>query len=128
MSSPKHVECEHFEERNSKFHNGMLLLAPAYHICISKLLLRIYWSNLEEVWAIFEIFHNLCSYEYILCKFLLKFWICLIMFTYDQLSFAKNLCLFCDASNSHLFWKYIVFNLLKAWHRLKRKHLEILRI
>ena len=22
-----HVECEHFEERNSKIHNGMLLLA-----------------------------------------------------------------------------------------------------
>ena len=27
------LECEHFEERNRKIHNGILLLAPAYHIC-----------------------------------------------------------------------------------------------
>ena len=33
MSSPEYAECEHFEERNSKFHNGILLLAQAYHIC-----------------------------------------------------------------------------------------------
>ena len=28
----EHVECEHFGERNSKIHNGILLLAPAYHM------------------------------------------------------------------------------------------------
>ena len=32
MSSPEHVECEQVEESNSKIHNGMLLLAKAYHI------------------------------------------------------------------------------------------------
>ena len=32
MSSPDDVKCEHFGERNSKIHNGILLLAPAYHI------------------------------------------------------------------------------------------------
>ena len=32
MSSPEHVECGHFEESNSKIHNGMLLLAHAYHM------------------------------------------------------------------------------------------------
>ena len=30
----EHVECEHFGERNSKIHNGILLLAPAYHMNI----------------------------------------------------------------------------------------------
>ena len=25
--------CEHFEESNSKIHNGMLLLVPGYHMC-----------------------------------------------------------------------------------------------
>ena len=32
MSSPEHAECEHFEERNSKFHNGILFLTQAYHM------------------------------------------------------------------------------------------------
>ena len=32
MSSPEHAECEHFEERNSKFHSGILLLTQAYHM------------------------------------------------------------------------------------------------
>ena len=31
-SSPELVECEHFEESNSKIHTGMLLLAHADHI------------------------------------------------------------------------------------------------
>ena len=30
-SSPELVECEHFEESNSKIHTGILLLAQAYH-------------------------------------------------------------------------------------------------
>ena len=30
---PQHVECEHFDESNSKINNGMLLPAPAYHVC-----------------------------------------------------------------------------------------------
>ena len=34
LSSPDQAECEHFEERNSKFHNGILLLTQAYHIYI----------------------------------------------------------------------------------------------
>ena len=37
-------ECEHFEERDSKIHNGMLLLGQAYHVwhvsCISQALIR----------------------------------------------------------------------------------------
>ena len=36
ISSPENVECEHFEESNSKIHNGILLLAPAYHMNIHK--------------------------------------------------------------------------------------------
>ena len=32
LRSPEREECEHFEEGNSKIHNGILLLAPAYHI------------------------------------------------------------------------------------------------
>ena len=32
MSSPELVECEHFRENNSKIHNGILLLALAYHM------------------------------------------------------------------------------------------------
>ena len=31
-SSPELVECEHFEESNGKIHNGILLLAQAYHM------------------------------------------------------------------------------------------------
>ena len=34
--------CEHFEERNSKFHNGILLLAQAYHIETSLLFMSTY--------------------------------------------------------------------------------------
>ena len=33
-SSPEHVECENFEERNSKIHNGILLLALAHHMIV----------------------------------------------------------------------------------------------
>ena len=40
LMNAEHVECEHVEENNSKFHNGMLLLAHAYHIG------NIYISNL----------------------------------------------------------------------------------
>ena len=35
LSSPEHVEFEHFEESNSNIHNGMLLLAEAYHMNVS---------------------------------------------------------------------------------------------
>ena len=31
MSSPEHVEREHFEESNNKIHNGVLLLAHVDH-------------------------------------------------------------------------------------------------
>ena len=34
LSSPEHAKCEHFEERNSKFHDGILLLTQAYHMNI----------------------------------------------------------------------------------------------
>ena len=37
-SSPEHAECEHFEERNSKFHNGILLLMQAHHMPLVALL------------------------------------------------------------------------------------------
>ena len=33
LSSPEHVENEHFEERHSKIQNGTLPLAPAYYKC-----------------------------------------------------------------------------------------------
>ena len=35
FSSPEHAECEGFEERNSIFHNVILLLAQAYHMVLS---------------------------------------------------------------------------------------------
>ena len=36
MNSLEHVECDHFEESNSKIHNGMLLLGHTYHMFIFK--------------------------------------------------------------------------------------------
>ena len=32
LNSPEHAEWKHFEEKNSKFHNGILLLTQAYHM------------------------------------------------------------------------------------------------
>ena len=51
MSSPELVKYEHFEENNSKIHNGILLLALVYHI----------WSNIMRTHIGLKICHFLQS-------------------------------------------------------------------
>ena len=55
MSSPEHAEWEHFEERNSKFHNGILLLTQAYHILT-------YIDLFRPIWAYMDPFEPLWTY------------------------------------------------------------------
>ena len=92
MSSPEHAECEHFEERNSKFQNGILLLTQAYHMQNWNLL-----SNLE-----FECFHAQIRWTRNFIRFLFadKKWQRLQYFNFHQYQH-----IFAVARWNHLYGK-----------------------